>query len=404
MRVALVLAALTLLVPGATAAPTPEFPQEVRDLLATWVVEAEALGANDTDRAWYGEAKTFLDEAKQMQAAGRVRAAMYDLETFTELVLAGQIQDEAASLGSDAERKSFAISRATAWHVESKAAWEAYRARLNATEDEIHALHALELTLYSADNALGAALSSREHEFIAREFPKQPGFSRDYLLALVRADHSTLLNFQWANDMLDAAARLEGLPPRINDTAWAQQTGYALQDPGYTTVPAHLEELEKLATPVRANNESVMAFTIALAEQRAARATNIVVIFGDAQSRGMDVVSDAARGMRGQLNNTTMAAPRAHGLTGVFTADAMDRAIFTQSFVERQLADLNIIIAAWSALEHQTYVTLALTPVSPVQPPPPAPTVDGRKAPGFEFAALAAGALALALAMRARRR
>lgn len=358
-----------LLVPQAQAAPTiPEYPPEFLALAKKWIAEAESFGENDTTKPWYPEAAKFLALSKDMIADGRVRATMYELETYYELVLTGRVIDDAQALASDAERKTFALQRVGVWREESIAAWADYREKLVQISGDVHSLQAMEIVLYSADNALSGRLTIEDHQLLARDFPKQPTFSRDYLLALVRADHTSLLNIQWASEMLDVAGIREGVPPRLEEANWSVQVNTTLADPGYTNVPAHLETIEKIAVDVRANGEGVMAMALYLAGQRVSRATNIVVIFGDAQSRGMDVVTDASRGMLKQLNNTTSDAAKSYGLLGLFPADAVDRGVFTQSFVATGQADLSTIISAWAGLDYQGYATAVLAAASPIVP------------------------------------
>lgn len=382
MRPSLALAlalALALVVPSVARAndfpPKPEFPPEVLSLVGQWVNESRQLGANDTQRPWYPQAQGFLDNATHALQQGRARTAMLDVETYTELVLAGEIMDQAASMSSDADRRTFAIARTNAWDQQSIAAYGDYRAKLHALEGGLHSLRGLEMALYSADEALSAGLAMDGHADIVKQFVKAGGFSRDYVLALVRADHTPLLDLHWANDLLDAAGQFEGLPPRIVAANWTLIANASLQDPGYgNQTPQQLQGLEALAKDARADNESVMAVAINLAEVRADRAQQIEIIFGDAQSRGKDVLHDAAHGMNGELNNTTMAFPQGYGELGVFTADAVDRTVFTDEFLDRGQAQLSFIIAAWSGLDYQDQAVRTLAAVSPIVPPPaPAP-------------------------------
>lgn len=362
--------ATLLLVPGVHAAvPEPEFPDPLAALVPGWIADAEALAAGDQEKDWWPEAQKFLDSAKDAQKAGRVRSAMFDVETFTELVLTGRLTDEAAPLPSDAERKGLILQRTSAWHTQALGAWDAYRQELDDVEDEIHALHALEIAAYSADLALGARLLTDDREGLAREYPKQSGSDRGYVLALVRASRTALLELEWASDILGLAGSYEGLPPRVNETAWEELAAYALLPPE-GSAPSQAEPIEKVAVDIRENNESVMAVVINLAEQRAARAQSIFIIYGDAQSRGLNVTSDAGRAMKRQLENATMDEPRGYGLLGVFTADSIDRAMKTSGYLDQGLTDLGVVIGAWSALDHAKYVAATLGTVSPIQPPP----------------------------------
>jgi hypothetical protein len=403
-RVALALAvalALPTLSPSAGAYVPQrkvEFPPEVVALAHRWVNESLALGANDTQRPWYPQAQGFMDNATAALAQGRVRTTMFDLETYTELVLTGELMDQAANLSSDAERKSFVLDRADAWNVQAHAAWGDYRAKLSALEKDIHALRTMELALYSADEALTADLQLDGHDQLASDFPKQPGFPRDYILGIVRTDHTSILDLQWADDLLDLAGSYEGLPPKLESANWTLIANASLADPGFGgNVPADLQPIEKVGAPVRAANESTMAIAINLAEQRASRAQTIEVIFGDATGRVSSVLTDAAHGMNSQLNNTTMETPRSFGLLGVFTADAIDRVVFTDEFVDRGEGQLSFVIGAWANLDYNLYAIQTLAAASPVQPPP----AVAKKSPMPEDAALVAlGAAAQLLAAR----
>lgn len=401
---AILLAALLVptLAAGASGPPKPEFPASVTALLPGWSSAIEAVGANDTDEAWYPEAEHFLDGAKAAQADGRLRTALYDLETYNELVLAAHINKTARGFSSDAERKSYALDRVNEWRAEASAAWLAYRARLDKLEPDIETVQGTELALYSADLALNAALMMGDHDLLARELQRQSGLDRGYLLAIIRADHTSLLNLQWANDVLDVVSSVEGIPPRLVAENWSAISQRAVE-PLEGNVATHLQPLEKVAKEIRENNETTLAIIINIAEQRADRATTISVMFGDARTRGLDVVRDAAHGMNSQLNNTTMELPRSYGLAGIFTADAIDRAIFTNEFVARGQADLGAITAAWSQLDHQAYVLETLAAASPVSPPPTPATVATKPAPGVAVALALALALAVALVVPRRR-
>lgn len=395
-RVAFALAAL-LLLPLASAAPSePDYPDGLAALGATWIEEARALGEPSRAQPWWPEAQVWLDNATAANDAGRFRIVVFHLETYHEVLLTKRLMDEAAPLGSDAERKSFVLQRVEGAHEDALAAWAAYRAKLHALDGQMRSLQSIEQALYSADIATTGILLAADHEALARDFPRSEGFQEGYVLALVRATATARLGVEWASDMLDAASASEGLPPRVLDEPWANLTSAALQD--YEgTVPAYLKPYEDLSKPARENNETMLAVAIALAEQRAIRQNGMNTIFGDATSRGKDIVADAARGMNRQLNNTTLETPRSYGLTGVFTSDAIDRARYTNEFIARGQAQIGTVTTAWAGLEHAGYVLNALAPVSPVQPEP----VE-KETPGPALAMLALVAAAVALTRRAR--
>lgn len=365
-RVLAVAIVLVTLAPCASAAPEDEYPAAFVALLPGWIRSAEGL-ANGSDHAapWWPQAQAFLDKAHAAADAGRFRVATFHVETFTEVVLANKLMDESQSLGSDAERRAFIATRTSAWNQDAEDAWRAYRAKLHRYDGELHSLQTLELAVYSADMALGGATGAGDHAPYAREFPKQEGVPDGYVLALVRASHTSLQTLRWADRMLDEALSMEGVPPRVNDTAWAEigQVAIASAPDGQEA-----ERLGEIAAPARANNESMLAIASWLAEQRVMRAGGMQTIFGDAGTRGLDVVNDAARGMNKQLNNTTLEDAHDRSLLGVFTVDAIDRARFTNEFIANGTADLGTVIVAWSALEHQAYATAAFGYASPTPP------------------------------------
>lgn len=391
--------ALLLALPQGTAASAPEsYPADITPLAARWVAQAETFGASSANASWYPEAEAYLAKAKDAAAAGRVRVAAFNAETYTELVRTHRLLDEAQAYRSDAEKKSFILGRTNDWREEANTAWTAYRARLHGYDGELRSLHALEKALYSADMAFSVYVEGERYTEIAREFSKSAGLDRGYVLALTRASSTITLDIAYANDILDAAVAAEGVPPRLLDDKWANITAEATREVPEGSTSPHLATMEQVARPVRANGEGILSVAIAIAEQRTQRANGMETIFGDARSRGKDIVGDAARGMTKQLNNTSVEKARAYGLEGVFTADAIDRAFFARGFVERGEATIATVLVAWSALEHAGYMTNVLAAVSPIEPqtatkqtPAPAPL-------------LAVGVALLAAAALARRR
>ncbi|HVM46125.1 MAG TPA: hypothetical protein VM582_09340, partial [Candidatus Thermoplasmatota archaeon] len=330
-------------------------------------------------------------------AEKRLRTALFQLETFTELVVAQQLHDEAnATRSADADKRTLIASRTAAMRADAQREWASFRATLAGYDDEVRSVQTIEKILYAGDIALVGILSQSDYDILAREYPRQSGVPLGYTLALVRASHTAALNIGWARDLLAEAVKGEGLPPRVLDEPWSNLTRVAVvveeEDPG-----VYLRSLDQIGRPVRENNESLLSIAIALAEQRATRAHTMQTLFGDARTRGLDVVRDAARGMNRQLNNTSVELPRSFGLTGVFTSDAIDRAEFTNTFVAAGQADLGAVIAAWSTLEHQGYVLLALAQVSPVRPPE-----ETNDTPGASFGLVALALVGVALLSRRR--
>lgn len=397
----LALAALLLapLLPSALAETAPsEFPPEMKALLAKWVGEQEALlTEDDRARPWFPEADEFLQRAKNASAAGRVREGMFHLETFHEILVTKRLLDEGALLTNDGDRRLLVLQRLRAVHSDAEIAWGEYRERLHGYDGAVRSLHAVETAVYSSEIALGSMVGAQSFQPISDAFAKERGFPEGYVMALARTSATALVSVGWANDILGEAAKLEGLPPRLVDEGWTNVSALALAS-GVDRPPAHLEGIEVLADPARANNESLLAIGFMLATQRAARISSMETIFGDATSRNPNVANDTARYMAAQANNTTLEAPRSFGLLGLFTSDALDRVRLTQEYHARGKAGLEVIFVAWAALDHQSFATTALGRMSPIQPPPP----EANEAPGV--GALALVALVALVAALARRR
>lgn len=378
--------------------PEPDYPEHLLDLMPGFIADAEALARPaDKERPWWPQVQEWLDNASNASEADRFRIVLFDLETFTELLFAKQLIDEAQALPNDAERKTFVIQRTSAWKQDADAAWSRYREKLHSYDGQLQSLHTVEAALYSADLALTSALSAASHTALAREFPAEPGFDEGYVVGLVRYSHTPFLRLQWADAVLQAAADLEGTGPRIREDAWANLTAQALAING--TGPAHVAELRTLGDPVRANGEGTLALAVALAEQRSARLSEIQLLYGDAQTR-LDVLSDAAKFLGRRLENLTLESPRSIGLHGSFTSDAADRAHYALEFHERGQSSLGLLLATWANMDHADYVVAALGSVSPVTPPP-TPEDDGRGAPLAPWLALL-GLATVALALRRR--
>lgn len=400
---ALALVAL-LLVPAAHAATNTgeiSYPPGLIALLPAWIQEAEAMAvAEDKGKPWWNEADGFLARAKEAQGQGRFRTALFHIETYRELLIANRLIDEAKAPANANQPKSYVLQRVAGEKDDADAAWLAYRAKLHGYEGQLHSLQTIEQTLYSADLALAGMLASTEFDSLAGEFPKQEGFPEGYVFALVHASYTPLLEVGWADAILADAVKQEGLPPRIDDEKWnnftSASTAYGLEGAS----PSYLEALDLLARPARNNGEGILSVAFVLAEQRATRANSMQTIFGDARSRGLSVVTDAARGMNKQYNNTTLEASRNVGLVGLFTSDAFDRVQLTQKYLASDQADLGTVISAWSSLEHAAYATSTLAAVSPIAPLPDTSPTKGT--PGASVLALLG--VALVAAMLARRR
>lgn len=411
--VALLLVALVLAGCAAPAeAPTPKYPtypngqdpsypEAYRNASARWLGEAEANLSPHAGRPWHAENAAFLEKARGEVAAGLVRSSMFDLATTEELLRANLLMDEAEPLGSDAERKSFVLERTSEWAREANASWEAFRADLHRLDGEVRSLHAIEAALYAADVAIGAKLALDTHDEIARELPKTPDFVREAVLDVVRASWTPQVDLHYAQDLLAIARGYEGLPPEANRTRFDEQLRVVLAPVQDET--GRLAAWESFAPSVRENDEGLLAMAIYTAERRAERLQSISLTFGDARTRGLDVVNDANKFMGVRLNRTSLDDVRAHGLQGVFTASAVDHARFVKDLAAQNKTDLGILMNAWANLDHQEIVAVVLAQISPVDPGRETslgkqidpvnyltPTVPTRRgAPGFEAAAVA---------------
>src|SRR5205823_11985048 len=125
---------------------------------------------------------------------------------------------------------------------------------------------------------------------------------------------------------------------------WANSTAVAMQDPG--DVHPALQPYEVLARPARAGNETTLAVALYELEEGAERFTEMSTIYGDAKGRVSTVFPDADRSFQKQLNNTTVSGVQSRGLAGVFTQDAVDKAVYTQAVVDNGTQDIGIVLAA----------------------------------------------------------
>lgn len=374
MRRFALLAALLLVpfAPAAQAGGAPsEYPPEVRALAAEWVADVETATAPYQDRPWYPEMARFLQKAKNESAAGLVRATTFDLDTTMELLTANLLVDEAASRASDAEKKTFVLERVAQIRGEADAAWERYRDHL-AELDDSDSLHAIETALYSADIALGAKATLDTYDHYAREFPKVAGFPREAVLDMLRVSQTPARALQYAEDLLGVARAQEGFPPRVDEARWGAYVDASLLPREAAETGGPGETYQEVGDAARENGEALLAITVDLAAQRMARLQQIQLTYGDAESRGRDVVTEAAINMEKRLNRTSLDDVRAYGLTGVHTADATDQARFVLDFWRDDKATLPFIVAAWAALDHQEYVAVLLADVSPQRPADPA--------------------------------
>ncbi|GEM_PF-5101490 len=398
MRALLAVALVALLLAPAAAARAPlPYPDPIAALAPKVVEKVAPLEANASQAPWWPDAKPWLERARADAAAGRFHATLYDAETFQEIVSAHTLQDSVnATAATAADRRNLAIQAATAWRADENATWLAFRARLHQADGAIRSLGALETALFAADLAVEGKAVDADFPGYVSQLSREPDLPFDYLLVLARSTKTPQLDIEMAGDALEAAFAQDGVPPQFLADRWANDTRVALSAP--KGAPATMQRFEDLAAPAREGGEGILGVAITLAEQRQSRLVGMQTIFGDAATRGKSVVADADRGFLRQLNNTTLEASRAHGLAGVFVADAYDRAAYAQDVVDNGTASLGVVLNAWSGLDHAGYAYTVLADASPVQPPAPA-----KKSPGPEAALLLGGVALVALALARRR-
>lgn len=393
---ALLALALLLAPPTVAAEGRAEFPADFVALSDRWIDEAEAEGAPYADREWYAEAQRFLDLAREAQAAGNIRVVMYDLETYLELVRGYALHDEAMELGSDAERRTFIVERAREWADEADAAWVGFRGELHAYDGELRSVRSLERAAYAADLAVTARVARDDFDKVAREIPRVSGFNATLSVGLANAAGTPALNLGWARDLLDTLPAVEGLPPRMNESAWSLVSEMVLSPTSKEDTAPPLLPYHPTKEAAIANNETLLGFGVLANELRASRASSIYLIFGDGKSRGLDVTGDATRNMGRRLDNATMETPRSFGLEGLFTADAMATAAYTLELAEETPPDLGLVIASWSRLDIANILEGYLATASPVRPASTETETKGTPAPAALVVVAAVAFLALA--------
>lgn len=398
-KLLMLLVVLALLAPHAGAKGEPDFPADIKKLTGEWIAEARADAAGHEDRTWYPGAVKFLDTAEDALAKGRVRVAMFGLETFYELFETGKLMDDSAELGNDADRRQLVTQRTNGWSEQALADWATLRKDTHALDGKLRSLQSTERALYAADLGLAARIGLNAYTHLAKEYPKQQGFQEAYVMALVSASHTPNLNLKWASDILDTVGSLEGLEPALNTTAWKAIADAALVPQAAENTPPALKAYEDLAKPIRENGEGLVATALYLAELRAARENAIYIIYGDAQSRNQDVVNDSARNMGKRVANASVQEARDVGLQGIFTSDALDRAAYTIEFAERGQATLGIVVGSWAGVDHAGYVVSTLATASPIQPPA-VQAEDTKKGTPFPTTLVVLGVGLVALALR----
>lgn len=398
---ALLLAAILLSAPLAAAKDLPALaaPPVLLDLLPGWLDAADAAGRDAQGAPVSQAAQEYLGLARAAAAQGRFRVALFDLETHAQQVEARRLLDAAAAQGSLARQKEHVLAQDALLRAAAMEDWAAYRERLHALDGRLKSLHAAELALLSADLALSAVLQTHDGESIRVSFAHDEGIDERLVAGLARTSVGVSRSLAWATDVLDAAAGLEGLPPRLDEAAWSQAVATA-RTPLPGDLPSHLEGLERVAGSARAQGEDLLAVALHLAELRQDRLAFILQQYGDASARGLDVVRDATTGLRRAIENVSVDAPASAGLLGAFTATALDHAAYTLSFADEGRADLPTLAYAWAALDHQARATEILAQAAG-KAPTSAGTTQDTPGPGVALV-LGAGA-AGALALRRRR-
>lgn len=398
MRLAPLLLAALLLIPVAGAVRDPvAYPDAVKGIPQKIVDRVAPLETEARTQPWWPDAEPWLARARADAAAGRLHATLYDAETFQELVRAHQVQARANASGQTAgDQRLFVIQEMTRQRAATNESWLAFRAKLHQADEGIRSVQAFETLLYAADLALYAKVGDAPFEATLEAFSHTPGVPFDYLLGLSRLTFSTRLDLEVAGDIVEAGLAADGLPPAMIPDRWTNVSRAVLTDPG--ELHPSLARYEALAKPARENNESLLAAAALVLEQATQRLTEMQTVYGDAASRGITVVRDADRGFQGALNNTTLVPAQSRGLSGIFVADAIDKGVYVQRIVENGTADVNLVLSAWSGIDHANYANLLVAGTSPVQP-----AKEDKKTPAFEAWAPMALLALVALAARARR-
>lgn len=388
----LVLVILLLAAPaaGAKEVPRPEYPSELLALLPRWIADAERAGGPP-------EALEYLAKARGAADEGRFRVALFHLDTHRQHLEAGRLLDEAGEGGLPA-RKERVLALADAWRAEAGDAWERYRAALREYEG-VKSLHAAELALYSADHALLAAVQLTTVDEVKASLRGSDRLDEGLVAALARSTRGVTYQLGLARDVLDVAAGTEGVPPRLDEASWDRTLEEASRVPEGEP-PYYLQRLESIAGDARTTGERLLALALHLAQLRDGRVAAIQQQFGDAAARGIDATRDAGVGMTRGAENLSMEDARADALLGVFTADALDRVLYTAPLARDGAIGLPTASFAWASLDHQAAANLVLAEARE------RPVVAGEKdekdapLPGAALAALALAAAAAVLALR----
>ena len=386
------LLALALLAPAAARAQAPppsDYPEALLALVPGWLREAEEAGTAPG-------ADAYLQKARDAAREGSARVVLFHLDTHRQLLDAQRLRDEAGA-GALPQQRARVLALVATWEKEAADAWEEYRRALRPFDDA-RSLHAAELALYSADAALVAAVQATGLPHARQALNESSRLDEGVLAGLARTTRGVTYQLSLARDVLDAAAALEGLPPRLDPAAWNRTLAEA-KAPLKEAVAYYLEPLERVAGDSRARGEGVLALALVLAELRDARVAAIQQQLGDAAARGLDAVGDAARALGRAAANVSLAEPRSRGLLGVFTADALDRARYTVPLGESGAVGLGPVAFSWASLDHQKHANAVLLDALPE---PEAPR--GLDAPGPLAPAVAATVLLAALLTRRGRR
>lgn len=374
--------------PSVRAEPDPAYPDELLALLPKWLGEARTLSYMTP------AAESYLEKADAMAAQGRFRVALFDLDTHRQLAEAGRLVDETRD-ESLARQKDAILRTTAAWQEEARADWQDYRRELHALDGRLRSLHAAELALYSADLALTAAIQMEDADDARTAFSRVDDVDPALVAGLVRTTRGVSYQLALAGDVLEVAAGLEGLPPRLDESGWNATLAAARATPKPDDV-AYLRPIENAAGDAQRNGEDLLALAAQLAAVRQARVAAILQQYGDAAARGEEVVRDAAGGVRKASENVTFAPARDAQLNGVFTADAKDQADYALSLADS--VGLVTLAYVWAALDHQAAATALFQQAAR---PADAPAQGDVPGPGL---ALAAAALALAALASRRRR
>lgn len=382
----------------AREAPDVPFPEELRALLPRWIQDAADAQAGVEGRPWANESDRYLKSARAAADQGRVRSVLYDLEAHRQIVETRRLLDDVAGEPSDGARKSRILAQADQWRAQSVQDWEDYRAALHAFDGRLQSARAVETALYSVDLALGGAIRIVEYPDLRVSFLRGGGVDVPLVGGLVLDSRIVSYHLRLARDVLDVAAGMEGVAPRLDAQEWSRLVNATLVPIDPETVVDPLRDWERLAGDARGRNEGLLAMGLHLAEVRELRLSEIVHVYSEAASRGRDVTADGATGLARAMENVTAEDALDAGLSAVYTADALDAGRHVLGLMPD--AAIEAIMHAWARMDQQRAANAVLLEALPKTEE----KGGGNGVPGPGVALVALALVAVAVLSGSRRR